>query len=123
MKDPYEEQDFEHAQELVRKRQRYQRRPKKMADVIGRLMARKGYGQQQVSDQLSDAWQAVASESWRDQTRVGLVRRGVLEVFVASSTLNQRLEFEKQNLLTGLQQRLPQVKINDIRFRIGNVNL
>ena len=122
MKDPYEELDFEQADELVQKRQRFRRRPKKMADVIARLMARKGYGQQQTSDQLREAWDAVAGETWRSQTRVGLVRRGVLEVFVASSTLNQRLEFEKQNLLTGLQQRLPQVKLSDIRFRIGNVN-
>ena len=84
-------------------------------------MARKGYGQQQTIRQLDEVWRAIAARSWRAQTRVGVIRGGVLEVIVGNSVLNQRLEFEKKKLLAELQQQLPKNKIRDIRFRIGNV--
>ena len=122
LSDPYEELDFDQAEQLVRKRQRFHRRPKRMADVIARLMARKGYGQQQSADEIRAAWNVIAGDQWQSQTRVGVIRRGVLEVIVGNSVLNQRLEFEKRRLLTELRKQLPQVNINDIRFRIGNVN-
>lgn len=119
--DPYEELDFNQAANLVRKRQRFARRPKRSADIVAQLMARKGYGQQTAAKELHQAWQEIAAESWQNQTRAGQIRKGVLEIFVANSVLNQRLEFEKRSLLAGLQQRLPQANIRDIRFRIGNV--
>ena len=60
--DPYEQLDFDNAQQLVGKRQRYIRKPKKSADVMARLLARKGYGQQQTSMQLVDAWNIVIGD-------------------------------------------------------------
>ena len=119
--DSYEELDFNQAEKLVQKRQFFRRRPKKSADIVARLMARKGYGQQQSTNQLVDAWNVVVGDNWREQTRVGVIRRGVLEVMVGSSVLNQRLEFEKKKLLAGLQAQLPKTTIKDIRFKIGNV--
>ncbi len=121
MSESYDELDFDQASDLVKGRQRFRRRPKTSSKLIANLMARKGYGQQKSADQLSEAWSAVAGETWRNQTRVGLIRRGVLEVVVGSSVLNQRLEFEKKKLLGKLKVQLPKTNITDIRFRIGNV--
>lgn len=121
MIDPYEELDFNQAARLVRNRQRFTRRPKKSADIVSQLMARKGYGQLAANNELQQVWQRMVADQWRGQTRAGLIRNGVLEVMVANSVLNQRLEFEKKSLLAKLQQKLPQAKIRDIRFRIGNV--
>lgn len=117
----YDEQDFDQATRLVKDRQFYQRRPKKVADLIAQLMARKGWGQATAADELQSVWHSIAATSWSQQTQLGNVRKGVLEVIVANSALLQQLEFTKQNLVASLQQRLPQNKIKDIRFRIGNV--
>jgi hypothetical protein len=118
----YDEEDFENASRLVKNRQYFQRRPQRAADLIAKLMARKGYGQASAATELQNVWQSVTAEPWCRQTRPGNIRRGVLEVIVANSVLLQQLEFEKKNLLGLLQQKLPQNQINDIRFRIGNIN-
>jgi len=122
MKQPnYDDQDFDDAEKLVKGRQFYVRKPQKSANLIAQLMARKGYGQQKSANEIDETWNAIAADAWREQTRVGTIRRGVLEIVVSTSVLNQRLEFDKKRLLTELNQRLPQIKLNDIRFRIGNI--
>jgi hypothetical protein len=52
---------------------------------------------------------------------VGAVRRGTLEVLVANSTLLQELGFQKKALLESLGQLLPDEKIQNLRFKVGNV--
>jgi hypothetical protein len=116
-----DELDFEQANRLINARQFFPRRPKKAADLIAQLMARKGWGQSTAVDELDIAWNLVATTAWSQQTQLGNVRKGVLEVIVANSALLHQLEFKKQSLVASLQQRLPQNKIKDIRFRIGNV--
>ncbi len=117
----YDDQDFDNAEKLVKGRQFFVRKPQKSANLIAQLLARKGYGQQKTANEIDETWNAIAADAWREQTRVGTIRRGVLEIVVSTSVLNQRLEFDKKRLLKELNQRLPQIKLNDIRFRIGNI--
>jgi hypothetical protein len=117
----YDEEDFEQASRLVKSRQFFHRKPKKAADLIAQLMARKGYNQSTAVDELKTAWEAIGDRRWVKQTQPGNIRKGVLEVMVANSALLQQLQFARQNLVTALQQQLPQNKIKDIRFRIGTV--
>ena len=59
---------------------------------------------------------------WRPKyTRVGQLRRGTLEVVVANSTLVQELGFQKQTLLKSLAELLPDEGIENLRFRVGNI--
>jgi hypothetical protein len=121
LSDADDELDFNQAEKLVRQRQRFRRRPKKSANLVAQLMARKGYGQQQAIRELDDVWSAIAADTWRMQTRVGVIRGGILEVVFGNSVLNKRLEFDKKRLLAELQRQLPKNNIRDIRFRIGNL--
>ena len=118
----YDELDFSQAQDLVKNRQRYFRRPKKSADIFGRLMARKGYAQTESANELEEVWNQVVGLKWQTKTKVGNINRGVLEVFVASSMVNQQIGFQKRKILKEIQTRLPKNKIKDLHFRIGNVN-
>ena len=118
----YDELDFSQAQDLVKNRQRYFRRPKKSADILGRLMARKGYAQTESANELEEVWNQVVGLKWQTKTKVGNINRGVLEVFVASSMVNQQIGFQKRKILKEIQTRLPKNKIKDLHFRIGNVN-
>ena len=49
------------------------------------------------------------------------LRRGTLEVVVANSTLVQELGFQKQDLLKTLAELLPDEGIQNLRFRVGNI--
>lgn len=122
MNGEYDELDFSQAHDLVKKRQRYFRRPKKPADILAKLMARKGYAQTESSNDLEDTWNRVVGPKWQSKTKVGNISRGILEVFVVSAAVNQQLGFQKRKLLAELKGQLPQNKITDIRFRIGHVN-
>jgi hypothetical protein len=85
---------------------------------MARLMARTGYDRQQGTDALASAWQEAAPVSLRGASQPGLVRRGVLEVFVSHSALVQELGFHKQQVLDSLARLLPDSRITDIRCRL-----
>ena len=111
MSGPYDEQDFDQANDLVKSRQRFFRRPKRPADILGRLMARKGYAQTETANELEVTWNDIVGAKWKTETKVGTIRQGVLEVMVSSSVVNQQLGFKKKQLLSELQTRLPKNNI------------
>lgn len=118
----YEEQDFNQANDLVKQRQRFSRRPKRMGNILAQLMARKGYAQDQSHSELESIWIEIAGPEWQQNTKVGVIRQGVLEIVVSNSSANQQLNFKKRKLLAELQARLPKNNIKDLRFRTGNVS-
>ncbi|HQU46356.1 MAG: hypothetical protein B7Z73_10460 [Planctomycetia bacterium 21-64-5] len=97
------------------------RRPQKVGDVLAELMARRGYARQQASANYDAAWREAAGELLARQTRVGVVRRGALEVTVANSVLLQELTFQKQTILGQLSRLLPDERIDKLRLRVGPI--
>ena len=122
MTGPYDEQDFDQANELVKSRQRYFRRPRRPADVLGQLMARKGYTQTQTANELQVTWNEIVGTRWQAKTKVGSIRQGVLEIIVSNSAVNQQLEFKKKKILVELQTQLPKNNLKDLRFRVGSID-
>lgn len=96
-------------------------RPQKMGDVLAELMARRGYAREQTAANYEAAWREAAGESLALHTRVGLLRRGALEVTVANSVLLQELTFQKQAILGQLSRLLPDERIEKLRFRVGPI--
>ena len=103
-------------------RRHYARRPKKIADVLAQLITVRGYGRIQADADFTAAWQAAAGPALARFTRPGRLRRGVLEVAVANSTIVQELTFQRQRILQTLQAELPDAHIRELRFRIGTVS-
>jgi len=97
------------------------RHPRKMADVLSELLVRTGCARVQATESLKQVWHSVVKEPLAAYTRLGHVRRGVLEVYVAHSPLLQELSFRKKELLAGLMDRLPDEGIKDLRFRLAAV--
>lgn len=121
MNENYDDLDFAQATDLTNQRRRFKRRPKRPASILSQLMARKGYGQTKTNDELDETWNAIVGDKWQNKTRVGNVKRGVLEVFVSSAAVNQHLGFQKKKLLVELSKRVPQNKIKDIKFSLGSI--
>lgn len=122
MSGPYDEQDFDQANDLVKSRQRYFRRPKRPADILGQLMARKGYAQTETANELEATWNDIVGSKWQAKTKVGSIRQGVLEIIVSNSAVNQQLEFKKKKILAELQAQLPKNNLKNLRFRVGSID-
>jgi predicted nucleic acid-binding Zn ribbon protein len=97
------------------------KQPERIGNVLAELMAQCGYARQQADQALQDAWQAAAGDLATRFTRVGPLRRGMLEVTVANSVLLQELSFQKQGLLEALAKKLPDHHIRGLRLRTGCV--
>jgi predicted nucleic acid-binding Zn ribbon protein len=92
-----------------------------IGDVVSELMARRGFGRLQSAEAFDAAWREAAGPLAAKYSRVGLLRRGTLEVVVANSVLVQELGFQKKGLLKALSQLLPGQGITNLRFRLGAV--
>jgi predicted nucleic acid-binding Zn ribbon protein len=98
--------------------------PRALSDILGELFTVRGYGRLRARQELEDAWNTAVGEPSCRQTRLGEVRRGVLDVTVAHSTLLEELSaFRKPALLDALRSGAPATTIRDIRFRVGTVVL
>ncbi len=93
--------------------------PQPIGEVLSRLMARRGYARVRSAGALAEAWRQASGEENAGRTRATVVRRGVLEVLVANSTLAQELGFQKRLMVERLAQLLPDENIRDLRFRVG----
>jgi predicted nucleic acid-binding Zn ribbon protein len=100
------------------------RGPRPLSEILGELFTVRGYGRLRARQELEDAWNAAVGEPACRQTRLGEVRRGVLNVTVAHSTLLEELAaFRKPALLAALRTGAPATTIHDIRFRVGEIAL
>ena len=95
--------------------------PEPIGDILAQLMARRGFARVRSGEACEAAWREAAGEFAARYTRVGCIRRGKLEVTVASSTLVQELSFQKRVLLEALARLLPDERIKDLRFRVGPI--
>lgn len=90
-----------------------------MGEVINQLMARRGYGQIKSNEEIRAIWNEITGPLGQ-QCLPGSLRRGVLEVFVRNSAVLQELTFRKKQLLSQLQETLPNQSISDLKFRISS---
>jgi len=97
------------------------RGPQAIGDVLSELMARSGYARVQSAAAYDAAWREAAGPLAAKYTRVGLLRRGTLEIIVAHSALGQEFGFQKRELLQALARLLPDEGIKNLRFRAGSI--
>jgi predicted nucleic acid-binding Zn ribbon protein len=96
------------------------RGPRPLSDILGELFTARGYGRILARQELEDAWNAAVGEPLCRQTRLGEVRRGVLNVTVSHPALLEELAaFRKAELLAALRSGAPATTIHDLRFRVG----
>ena len=96
------------------------RGPEQLGDILGRLFTARGWGRRQDRLHLERAWAEAAGPVHAPHTRIGALRRGVLEVVVDNAVLLQELaHYHKRRLLEALRKRLPNTPLSDLRFRAG----
>lgn len=95
--------------------------PIRMGDVVNQLMARRGYARILSQSQYEDVWHDMVGEAISQRTRVGNLKRSILEVTVENSVLVQELSFRKSELIAKLRNQFPDHPIADIRFRVAPI--
>lgn len=94
--------------------------PENLSDVLGRLFVARGWGRVSERTRLEAAWAEVAGPELIAQTRVGGLRRSVLEIEVRSAVLQQELtQYHKRRILAELRVKLPSVVVADVKFHSG----
>ena len=97
--------------------------PEPLSEILSRLFTARGWGRRQDRLHLEKAWNEAVGPDHAAHSRVGALRRGVLEVTVGNAVLLQELtHFHKRRLLEQLRQRLPGTALTDLRFRAGVVS-
>ncbi len=96
--------------------------PQHIVAVLADLMARRGFARLTSAAEFEAAWRQVAGDLAAQYTRVGLLRRGKLEITVAHSVVLQELAFRKRELLESLARVLGHDQIKDLRFRLGAID-
>src|SRR5262245_62136809 len=94
--------------------------PEALGEILSRLFTARGWGRRQDRLRLERAWAEAVGEVHAAHTRVGAIRRGVLEVVVDNAVLLQELaHFHKRPLLEQLRRPLPGTPLTDLPFRAG----
>ena len=93
--------------------------PSSLGDILSGLVSQYGIGRKREENELEDAWKEAVGEL-AEYTSVGSIRRGVLEIRVTDAIFAQELLFRKAELLRALQERFPDEKLTDLRFKTGN---
>lgn len=96
--------------------------PKKIGTIVADLVNRRGYARVISATTCQEAWVTAAGPAMARFTRVGEIRRGVLEVRVANSTMLQEITFQKVAILDRLKALLPEEKLREVRFRVGPID-
>ena len=92
-----------------------------LGDILSELVARRGLARTRGQEHLEQAWSNAAGQTAARYSRVGGLRRGVLEVLVANSVLLQELAgFQKETLLEKLQTELDSREVRALRFRLDD---
>jgi hypothetical protein len=103
---------------LKRRQGREPTGPEPIAEVLSRLFVARGWGRKSERLRLEAAWAEAAGVEAAANTRVGALKRGVLEIEVVGAVLMQELaHFRKRPILQRLRERLPGVTVSDLRFR------
>ena len=96
------------------------RGPEPLGEILSRVFTARGWGRKQDRLRLEQAWAVAVGPEHVAQTRLGSLRRGVLEVEVTSAVLLQELaHYHKRRLLQALREALPGTTLSDLRFRAG----
>ncbi|MBP90222.1 MAG: hypothetical protein CMJ64_26525 [Planctomycetaceae bacterium] len=117
-----DDSELEQAISDAKKRHWFRRDPVRISEVVSRLLSRRGYAQVQQGADCEQAWKRVVGEKLAENSRVGRLQRGVLEIAVKNSVTLQELTFQKRKLLKQLQESIGTEQVRDLRFRLGEID-
>lgn len=91
----------------------------KLGDVLSKVIAMRGIGRIRGDQQMAAAWKSVAGPEVAAGSRPTMLRNGVLQILVTSSTLlGELVSFHKATILARLKAEHPALKVRDLKFKL-----
>lgn len=91
----------------------------RVGDLATQIMAKAGMANRVKLEDILAAWQEIVGAFLFKLTRPDTFERGILTVRLLQPTAHHALMQEKVKILKRLQEKLPDAKIKDVRFRHG----
>ncbi len=92
-------------------------RPSRLSSLLTRLVRNKGLTERSSLQELDSLWKQSAGERIASRSRVRRLNRGVLEISVSNGAILEELIcYLQHDLLTALQQQLPQQSVKSLKF-------
>ncbi len=91
----------------------------RVGDLATQIMAQAGMANRVKLEDILAAWQEIVGTFLFKLTRPDTFERGILTVRLMQPTAHHALMQEKVKILKRLQEKLPDAKIKDVRFRHG----
>ena len=91
---------------------------KSVSRILDRLFLEKGYAAEQSRELICEQWELAVGINLSSQSKVGQIRRGVLNVFAANEIVRSELEFQKSKALKCLQTALPAMQIKGVKILV-----
>ena len=107
--------------ELLRRQVNY-RGPRRVADAVNDLLARRGYARVQEATDQQEAWSKAVGRQLAADSRIGQLRSGVFEVTVRNSAVLQELTFQKRQIIRRLAGLVEGTAVKDVKFRVGVID-
>lgn len=106
------------ADEIARRGKAYVPRAKNIKSVIRDWTIRRNIAAERESAIATQEWVDAVGEQIAPYTRPGNVRRGTLHVWVDSPLVVQELTLRQKQIIARLQTRLPDHRIERLRFHV-----
>ena len=97
------------------------KKPESIANILKGAEANVKYGDSMRRYRLWQHWDSIVGPEIAEAAQPARWRGGILIVQVAHSAWLQELSFLKPQLVERISARLPDVKMKDIRFEIGEI--
>jgi len=94
-------------------------RPVAVGQVLEGLIRPGDWHALELRQRVRTAWEQAVPERFREQARLGDLKRRELWVEAGSSALVQELQFLKPKILAALEKALGAGVIQEIRFKVG----
>jgi predicted nucleic acid-binding Zn ribbon protein len=98
------------------------KRPEGIGGIISQVIKKldtKTHGSRQ---EIVEAWQKAVEPRAASHTRPVAIKKNILTIEVDSSTWLYFLSLKKKNIMENMKKALSKGKIEDIRFRIGEIS-
>lgn len=109
------------ADDFARK-QRYMRGPKAVVEALSQVMSRRGFAQTQAPQKQAEVWAKAVGELLAKHSKAVSVSRGALNVVVRNSVVLMELSLRRGELLGKVQAAAPELKVRDIKLRVGSLD-
>jgi|GEM_PF-1135387 len=103
------------------RKKRFVPTPPAMANVMSKLISKRGYAEIQTTSNQRELWEKIAGSRMAAHSRPGKVRGTAWEIFVRNSVLLQEFSFVHSKLVKSLQQECPETKVKSLKFKVGPV--